>query len=116
MIINQQQQNTEAIKFSLVDDRGNEVGRAYLYLIVNDLHQLPYGFIEDVFISEKFRGQGYGKMLINQMINEAKKRDCYKLIATSRSGRDIVHHFYAMLGFIDYGKEFRLDLDSDYTP
>ena len=111
MIINQQQQNTEAIRFSLVDKQNIEMGRAYLYFLVNDLHQQPYGFIEDVFILEKIRGQGYGKILINQIISEAKNRGCYKLIATSRFSRDKVHDFYTKQGFIEYGKEFRLDLN-----
>jgi hypothetical protein len=43
------------------------------------------------------------------VIAEAKRRDCYKLIATSRYARDRSHALYARLGFTDHGKEFRMD-------
>jgi len=89
---------------------GKEIARGYLYLIKNDLHQEPYGFMEDVFVEEKFRGKGYGAKIVKALIEEAKKRGCYKLLGTSRHGREKVHQFYKSLGFYDRGKEFRIDL------
>ena len=41
------------------NDSGQEVARARLYVMYNDLHQEPFGFMEDVFLDEKFRGQGF---------------------------------------------------------
>lgn len=85
-----------------------EVGHAYLYVLKNDLHERPFGFMEDVFVNEGHRNEGLGKSLVRTVIAEAKRRNCYKLVATSRTERDQVHSFYEHLGFTDHGKEFRI--------
>lgn len=97
------------VRVSLIKD-SSEIGHAFLYVLKNDLHKEPFGFLEDVFINEKYRSQGCGKELVKEVISEAKKRGCYKLLCTSRSGKDKVHKFYTDLGFKDCGKEFRMDL------
>jgi len=35
--------------------------------------------IEDICVDEKFRGKKYGIELINYLVEEAKKNDCYKV-------------------------------------
>ncbi len=97
------------IKFS-IKENNKEIARAYLYILKNNLHKNPFGFIEDVFIDEEFRGNGLGTKLIKEIIKTAKQKNCYKLIANSRHQRKPVHKFYRDLGFISYGLEFRLDL------
>jgi len=54
---------------------------------------------EDMFIRE----------VVHQVIAAAKEARCYKLIATSRHNRERVHKLYRELGFLDRGKEFRID-------
>ena len=76
----------------------------------NDLHEEPFGFLEDVFVEEKNRGQGIGSRLVGEVIAEAKRQNCYKVICTSRHESLSVHALYNKLGFRDYGKEFRIDL------
>ncbi len=97
------------IRISLNKDN-QEVGRAFLYVLKNDLHQEPFGFMEDVFVHEDFRRKGLSKILINKVIEEAKKHGCYKLIFTSRYGREELHSYYESFGFKDHGKEFRMEL------
>ena len=87
-----------------------EVGRAYLYILKNDLHEEPFGLIEDVFVNEDFRDQGMGKFLICKAIKIATEHNCYKIIATSREERQEVHKLYKKLGFEKYGIEFRVNL------
>ena len=89
--------------------KGKVVGRAYLYVMTNDLHKHPFGLLEDVFVEPDHRGDEIGTTLVKRVIAEAKRRHCYKLIATSRHTRDRVHALYARLGFTDHGKEFRMD-------
>lgn len=96
------------IKFSR-SIKGKEVARAFLYVITNGLHDRPFGLLEDVFVEKSLRGDGTGTALVRRVIAEAKKRGCYKLIATSRHARDRVHALYLKLGFADHGKEFRID-------
>jgi len=109
MFMKKQKINAEGIKFSIKKDN-KEVARAYLYLMKNDLHKQPFGLMEDVFIDESLRGKGHGTKIIKEIIKEAKKQNCYKLIATSRYPRDKVHKLYKKLGFRDWGKEFRINL------
>lgn len=100
----------KAVRFSVKRDK-REVGHAYLYFLVNDLHKEPFGFIEDVFVDEAFRGEGIGEELIAALLELARDAQCYKLIAASRNDgtRQKVHDWYQRLGFRDYGTEFRLD-------
>ncbi len=97
------------IKFEAKEGK-NIIGRAYLYIIKNDLHKRPYGLLEDLFVEEKYRGEGLGKELLIMVIREAKKQKLYKLIGTSRIARANVHKFYIKSGFNKYGYEFRMDL------
>ncbi len=98
----------QGIKFSIEKDN-KEIARAYLYLMKNDLHNQPFGLMEDVFIDESLRSKGYGTKIVKELIKQAKKQNCYKLIATSRHSRKEVHKLYKKLGFKDWGKEFRMD-------
>ncbi|HEY7600940.1 MAG TPA: GNAT family N-acetyltransferase [Methylomirabilota bacterium] len=99
----------EGLRFA-VDQDGREVARAYLYLAENDLHPRQwFGLLEDVFVDEAGRGQGIGAALVRHVIDEARRRGCYKLIATSRDERPRVHALYRRLGFAEWGREFRLD-------
>ena len=108
MEIKYEDKNCSGVKVTAEID-GKEVGRAYLYLMNNDLHKRPFGFMEDVFVNEDCRGKGVGKKLVTEVIEKAKENDCYKLVCTSRYGKEKVHMLYEKLGFKDYGKEFRID-------
>lgn len=98
-----------AVRIAATDDKG-EQGRIFLYVLYNNLHAEPFGLIEDLFVSEAARSHGLGRQLIEAAIAEAKKQGCYKLICTSRSGRDELHEWYKKLGFKEWGNEFRMDL------
>ena len=97
------------IRISARNEEGREIGRAFLYLLNNDLHQKPFGLMEDLLVAEEMRGQGIGTKLVQELIREAKKQGCYKVICTSRYGKDGVHKMYEGLGFKNHGLEFRLD-------
>ena len=99
---------TKGIRIS-VTDNGTEVGRAYIYLMYNDLHDRPFGLMEDVYVDKAYRGKGVGSELVKQVIELAKEANCYKLIATSRTSRSKVHELYQRLGFTQHGVEFRIN-------
>jgi GNAT superfamily N-acetyltransferase len=98
-----------AIKVT-AEENGAILGSAYLYIMFNDLHKEPFGFLENVFVAEESRGKGIGTKLVKSAVDVAKKQNCYKIICTSRYTKDEVHAWYVKLGFKDYGKEFRMDL------
>ena len=108
MKIQQKKITTRGIKFFIKDGK-KEIGRAYLYILKNDLHKEPFGFLEDVLVDEKYRGHGLGTNLVQAIIKAAQKHGCYKLICTSRHSRSVVHALYERLGFINHGLEFRID-------
>ena len=101
--------NAKGIKFS-IKERQQEIARAYLYLMHNDLHSEPFGLLEDVYVDESQRSKGLGTKLVKEVVQTAKEQGCYKLIATSRSSRTQVHQLYKRLGFSERGLEFRIDL------
>ncbi len=94
----------------ILEEDGQEIARARIFLITNDLHDRPFALLEDVFVQESFRGKGYGAKIVKAAMEEAKKEGCYKIVGTSRYARGEVHEFYKKLGFADYGKEFRMEL------
>lgn len=98
-----------AIKVT-AEENNVSLGWAYLYIMFNDLHKEPFGFLENVFVKEENRGKGIGSKLVEAAITEAKRQNCYKIICTSRYKNPEVHKFYNKIGFKDYGKEFRIDL------
>jgi GNAT superfamily N-acetyltransferase len=82
----------KGIRFSVARD-GKEVGRAYLYLLKNDLHTKPFGLLEDVFVDEMYRDKGIARELMTAVLKKARTLNCYKLLATSRNDgtRESVH-------------------------
>jgi GNAT superfamily N-acetyltransferase len=107
MEIKQKEIIASGIKFFIEKD-GKKIARASLFLMHNDLHERPFGLMEDVFVDEDYRGKGIGTQLAKAVI-EASKSKCYKLICTSRYARKDVHKLYQRLGFKDHGIEFRMD-------
>jgi GNAT superfamily N-acetyltransferase len=107
--IRREERAARGIRFSIAGPDG-DVARAYLYIMKNDLHDAPFGLLEDVFVTESERGGGLGTALVNEVIAAARQAGCYKLIATSRASRPMVHELYERLGFGNYGIEFRMDL------
>ena len=76
--------------------------------MTNDLHDAPFGLLEDVFVDESERGSGLGTALVKEVMSAANELGCYKLIATSRTSRPKVHELYERLGFEKHGVEFRM--------
>lgn len=107
-IIKEKEDKPYSIRFS-AQENGIEVGRAFLFIIHNNLHEEPYGLMEDVFVEEDYRGQKIGSKLVDAIIEEAQKLGCRKLVGQSRYGRDKVYSFYERKGFKNHGYNFRID-------
>src|SRR3989338_3999229 len=97
-IVLNKENKSYAIKV-LAQEEGKILGSAYLYIMFNDLHKEPFGFLENVFVNEEHRGKGIGTKLLETTIAEAKKQNCYKIICTSRYENSEVHRLYDKLGF-----------------
>lgn len=101
-----------AIKIT-AEENGTEIGRVFVYMLFNDLHDQPFGLIEDLYVDEAHRGKGTGAKLLTEAIAVAKENRCYKLLCTSRHQRMHLHEWYQRYGFKHYGIEFRMDLENE---
>ncbi len=59
----------------------------------------PFMLIENVIVSEKFRGQGIGRELMANIEGIAVERDCSYIIFVSGSKRIEAHKFYESIGY-----------------
>ncbi|PKL15625.1 MAG: N-acetyltransferase [Spirochaetae bacterium HGW-Spirochaetae-5] len=59
----------------------------------------PFMLIENVIVSEKFRGQGIGRLLMKNIEDLAIERDCSYIIFVSGSKREGAHRFYESIGY-----------------
>ena len=98
-----------AVKFEIYD-KNKKIAWVYLYMIFQDRHKEPYGLMENVYVEKEYRSKGLGSNLVAQVIKEAKKRNCYKLIGTSKKENTAAHRFYERFSFANVGYEFRMDL------
>lgn len=100
-------------RFAILNDDGIEVGHGLLYILSDESHDKPYGYLSDVLIKEEFRAGGFGGKLVREIIRAAKEDfNCYKLLCTSRDSRGIVD-WYKKLGFRAHSTGFRMDFDLD---
>lgn len=63
------------------------------------------GHIEDLVISNNFRGQGYGKYMIDFLTNIAKQEGCYKVILNCSENNRV---FYEKCGYTQKNIEMSL--------
>ncbi len=66
-------------------------------LIHNDWNETLH--VLNIFIDPEFRNKGYGKYIINFLINKAKRMDKYRCIIAEAPAKDYIYKFYAKLGF-----------------
>lgn len=86
-----------------VSEYGEKVVGTALLLIQLNLshHGRPYGHIENVVTDKAQRGNGVGARMVEYLVQQARKRNCYKIIL------DCAKHnipFYKKCGFIEIGE------------
>ncbi len=76
----------------------------------SSVHYLPYfflpgpeGYVSELFISAKARGQGVGTALLEQVIAEARRRGCARLsLINSRTRESYQRKFYERHGWKEH--------------
>ena len=101
-IYNMNMFNLKQIMVLELDD--NIIGVGTIFKL-EKLHNNPIGQIEDVIITENYRGNGFGRLIIDKLIdiglNEFK---CYKIILNCL---DKNVEFYRKCGFETVGNEMK---------
>ena len=64
-------------RFLLFIEDDKIIGYMICSIILSELQN--YGYIDDIFVYKKFRGNGLGKMLINEFIKILRKKNIKKL-------------------------------------
>lgn len=88
--------NKQAVMIVAQDDKAI-VGMATLYAIVKVGKRV--GYVEDVVVDSRYRGQGLGKKIMEEIIAEARKKKLTYLFLTSHAARDTANNLYQKLGF-----------------
>lgn len=84
----------------VIREEGHIVAAGTLCII----HTLEFtnACIESVVVSSKQRGKGLGKLLVEHMINEAKRMKVHSVHLTSNPKRVAANNLYQRVGFVRY--------------
>ena len=86
------------------------VGTAALVIVPNlSHHGRPYAVIESVVVDAAERSLGYGALLMQYLVAEARQAGCHKVTLTSNKLRPDAHRFYRRLSFVATHEGFRID-------
>ncbi len=77
---------------------GKPVGYLVFFLTYSTFLAKPTLFLEDVFVSKKFRSKGFGKRLFEFCIRKARKRKCGRVEWLALDWNKPAHDFYACYG------------------
>jgi len=81
-------------------DYSDEVIGFCAYAIVNNLWQAGYiSYMYAMVIEEKYRGKGFGTMLIEESLKDSKAKGLKRMELDSAFHREKAHEFYLKLGF-----------------
>ncbi len=81
-------------------DYSEEVIGFCAYAIVNNLWQAGYiSYMYAMVIDEKYRGKGFGTMLIKESLKDSKAKGLKRMELDSAFHREKAHEFYVKLGF-----------------
>lgn len=84
----------------VIREEGHIVAAGTLCII----HTLEFtnACIESVVVSSKQRGKGFGKLLVEHVINEAKRMNVHSIHLTSNPKRVAANNLYQKVGFVRY--------------
>ena len=89
----------------VIESEDKVIATATLHILNKFIHNgNRSGLIEDVAVSKEHRNEGYGELLINHCLSEAKKFNCYKVILNCK---DELIPFYEKNGFYKNNNEMR---------
>jgi GNAT superfamily N-acetyltransferase len=84
-----------------VSDAGERLAATCMLIIAPNLLRAGRGhaFLENVVTHRDFRGQGYGRAVVEAALAQAWAEDCYHVLLQSGRTDPRVHRFYESCGF-----------------
>jgi ribosomal protein S18 acetylase RimI-like enzyme len=98
----------------LVAERAQQVvGYAYVSIEPTSWEDLrgPCGFLHDLYVDERSRGQGIGRELADAAIAWIRSKGLSQVVLWSKTGNDSAQRLFARLGFRKTMVEMTLDPD-----
>jgi len=93
----------------VVEVQGEVVGTIVLLVIPNLSHNAtPWALLENLIVTEKHRGRGLGRMLLEHAVGRAKQLGCHRVELSSDLRRKEAHNLYRSMGFEAQAHCFRL--------
>lgn len=83
----------------LLSVEGRYVGLATTFMNYSTFKRKPYLYVHDVVIHTSVRGQGWGKFLVQHLIDAAKTAGCCKVSLEVRTDNPAAQVAYRALGF-----------------
>ncbi len=101
--------NLYNIKIYVIEKDSKLVASATLNIEQKFIHNCcKLAHVEDVCVKKEFRNNGYGKIIINKLIEEAKNMKCYKITLYCSENNS---NFYKKYGFEITGHQMSQLLD-----
>ncbi|HWP61726.1 MAG TPA: GNAT family N-acetyltransferase [Candidatus Paceibacterota bacterium] len=85
------------IALVVAQDNDRIIGMGGLYIIVKIGKRK--GYIEDLIVDEKYRGQGLGEQIMRELIRTARNQGLYSLALNTNPKRVAAHKLYEKVGF-----------------
>jgi GNAT superfamily N-acetyltransferase len=84
-----------------VSDAGDRLAATCMLITAPNLLRAGHGhaFLENVVTHQDFRGQGYGRAVVQAALAKAWAEDCYHVLLQSGRIDPRVHRFYESCGF-----------------
>lgn len=76
-----------------IDDNPDIIGFGGIMTVADEAELL------NIAIDERERGKGIASMIMKQLLNDAKSRDCVRMLLEVRSKNDVARHLYRKLDF-----------------
>jgi predicted N-acetyltransferase YhbS len=87
-------------KLFVAEVQGEVAGTIVLVVVPNLSHNgTPWAFLENLIVTEKHRGQGLGRMLLEHAVGLARNSGCHMVELCSDLRRKEAHRLYKSMGF-----------------
>jgi GNAT superfamily N-acetyltransferase len=95
---------------------GRVVALASLHVSMALEYEGDAGKLSAIVVDETARGHGIGRVLVDAVEAEARRRGCVLLFLTTNERRRNAHAFYRALGFEETGRRFAKRLSEPTEP
>ncbi|MBN2099632.1 MAG: GNAT family N-acetyltransferase [Dehalococcoidia bacterium] len=96
-------------KLFVAEVQGEVAGTIVLVVVPNLSHNgTPWAFLENLVVTEKYRGKGLGRMLLEHAVGLARKSGCHMVELCSDLRRKEAHRLYKSMGFEAQAHCFRM--------